>query len=256
MHNHSEDHNQPVAHNHYFDTNHYTARLQKYCEQIARFSQAGLTMFSLFDVSTRQYLCLNDNYARLLCDAAGGDNRTETPISFHKGLHPDDLSGIDHAERETYRLVGTMPSEARADYLLVTPARLRKRKGGYRLVMRRIMDFKAGRKGELWLLLIAVDVLEEKSDNFSGVPILCNKRTKAMYCLEPGKVCQDRKIELTERELQVVELAGKGYTSQEIAEQLFLSIHTVATHRKNILRKCNTGNIRTVYTTMRLLGVL
>ncbi len=238
------------------DASHNTTRLHQYSEQIARLSQAGLTMFSLFDLNTRQYVCLNDNYAQLLHDSIGEDNPTEAPSPFHQGVHPDDLPGVYHAEREAYRLVGKMPPEVRADYFLVTPVRMRKRKGGYRLVLRRILEHKAGRKGELWLLLIAVDVLEEKSENFSGAPILCNKRIKEMYCLEPGKACTSRKIELTKRELEVVELAGKGYTSNEIAEELFLSIHTVATHRKNILRKWNTGNIGTVYTTMRLLGVL
>ena len=254
--NHSENHDRLPANSCDGDAGHSTARLSKYGKLIAQLSQAGLTMFSLFDLSTQQYVCLNDHYARLLSDSADAGEPTETVPAFHRGVHPDDLPDVYHAEREAYRLVGKMPPEIRADYFLVTPVRMRKRKGGYRLVLRRILEYKAGRKGEPWLLLIAADVLEEKSESISGAPILCNKRIKEMYRLEPGKACQTLKIELSERELEVVELAGKGYTSNEIAEQLFLSIHTVATHRKNILRKCNTANIGTVYTTMRLLGVL
>ncbi|HEY9114521.1 MAG TPA: response regulator transcription factor [Bacteroidales bacterium] len=42
---------------------------------------------------------------------------------------------------------------------------------------------------------------------------------------------------LTEREKNILRLVALGLTSIEIAEKLFLSIHTVNTHRKNILKK-------------------
>ena len=42
---------------------------------------------------------------------------------------------------------------------------------------------------------------------------------------------------LTERETEIVTLIANGNTSKQIAEQLFVSIHTVNTHRKNISKK-------------------
>ena len=51
-----------------------------------------------------------------------------------------------------------------------------------------------------------------------------------------------RKISLTEREGQVLEQLSHGKTSQEIAESLYLSPHTVETHRKNIILKMNASN--------------
>ncbi len=47
---------------------------------------------------------------------------------------------------------------------------------------------------------------------------------------------------LSERELEIIKLLSEGMTSGEIAERLFLSDHTVKTHRKNILRKLNVSN--------------
>jgi DNA-binding NarL/FixJ family response regulator len=49
----------------------------------------------------------------------------------------------------------------------------------------------------------------------------------------------DSKLVLSERELQITSLVCKGFTSKEIGEQLNLSLHTVETHRKNILKKLN-----------------
>lgn len=42
---------------------------------------------------------------------------------------------------------------------------------------------------------------------------------------------------LSERESQVLSLISLGFTSAQIADKLFISQHTVNTHRKNILRK-------------------
>lgn len=42
---------------------------------------------------------------------------------------------------------------------------------------------------------------------------------------------------LSTREKEIVTLVVKGLTNKEIAEKLFLSVHTVITHRRNIARK-------------------
>jgi len=42
---------------------------------------------------------------------------------------------------------------------------------------------------------------------------------------------------LGKREVEIIQLISQGLTSGEIAEKLFISVHTVKTHRKNILKK-------------------
>ncbi len=48
---------------------------------------------------------------------------------------------------------------------------------------------------------------------------------------------QNNSGEITEREVDIVKLIAKGNTNQKIADQLFISPHTVTTHRKNITKK-------------------
>ncbi len=45
--------------------------------------------------------------------------------------------------------------------------------------------------------------------------------------------------ELSDREIDVLREVVQGLSNKEIAEKLFISIHTVITHRKNITRKLN-----------------
>ncbi len=49
-------------------------------------------------------------------------------------------------------------------------------------------------------------------------------------------------IVLSERELEIVVLIAEGLTNTQIAIQLFLSTHTINTHRKNIMAKLGVKN--------------
>jgi len=48
---------------------------------------------------------------------------------------------------------------------------------------------------------------------------------------------KDTDAELTKREIEVLRMVTKGHSNKEIADLLFVSIHTVISHRKNISEK-------------------
>lgn len=48
--------------------------------------------------------------------------------------------------------------------------------------------------------------------------------------------------DITEREMEILQLVAAGYSSPQIAKQLFISPRTVDTHRNNIMRKLNINN--------------
>lgn len=47
---------------------------------------------------------------------------------------------------------------------------------------------------------------------------------------------------LSSREIEIIRALADGKSSSEIASELFISLHTVKTHRKNILRKLSLHN--------------
>ncbi len=66
------------------------------------------------------------------------------------------------------------------------------------------------------------------------------------------------KEELSAREKEVLICAVKGMTNKEIAENLYISLNTVLTHRKNISRKLNIHSISglTIYAIVNKLVIL
>ena len=61
---------------------------------------------------------------------------------------------------------------------------------------------------------------------------------------------------LSEREIEVLELMAEGLTYQGIAEQLYISPHTVKTHSRNIYAKLDVGNRTLAVGKARTLGIL
>ena len=47
---------------------------------------------------------------------------------------------------------------------------------------------------------------------------------------------------VSRREMEVLQLIVDGLTNPQIAEKLFISLHTVDSHRKNLLAKFNVNN--------------
>jgi DNA-binding CsgD family transcriptional regulator len=48
---------------------------------------------------------------------------------------------------------------------------------------------------------------------------------------------------LSKREKEVLTLIAKEYTTQEIADELFLSKHTIESYRKNLISKLDVRNL-------------
>lgn len=69
---------------------------------------------------------------------------------------------------------------------------------------------------------------------FDDLEALANKIN--LLNIEPEEE-EDSQEALSQREKEIVICVVKGMTNKEIAEKLFLSIHTVITHRRNISKK-------------------
>jgi DNA-binding CsgD family transcriptional regulator len=60
----------------------------------------------------------------------------------------------------------------------------------------------------------------------------------------------------SDRELEIIKLIESGLSSKEIADKLFLSVHTVNTHRSNILGKSGKSHISDLIYELKEKGVL
>ncbi|WP_276964243.1 response regulator transcription factor [Chryseobacterium sp.] len=85
------------------------------------------------------------------------------------------------------------------------------------------------------------EILEGITSVYAGNRFLCSQ-TKAVL----DKKSTDglsRVPKLTRREKEILGEAAKGLTTNQMAEKLFISPHTVESHRKNLIEKFQTSNL-------------
>jgi len=87
-------------------------------------------------------------------------------------------------------------------------------------------------------------LIEALTRIISGGVYYCNEFTYTMLKnFKADKKRIEKVKDLTEREIEILKLICKEYTTAEIAEKLFISPHTVDSHRKHILVKTNSKSI-------------
>lgn len=84
-----------------------------------------------------------------------------------------------------------------------------------------------------------IDITEDWKFNFEFVS--CPLRGECKY---DGVLCQPKfNTTLTDRQLEVMSMCYEGKKDEEIAEKLFISINTVANHRKAVFIKLGIHNM-------------
>ena len=74
------------------------------------------------------------------------------------------------------------------------------------------------------------------------VDLLMNENTIIEKNISTTNPMSCNGLKLSEREIEIIQNVAAGFSNKEIAKRLFLSIHTVTTHRKNIMSKLGVKN--------------
>jgi DNA-binding CsgD family transcriptional regulator len=87
-------------------------------------------------------------------------------------------------------------------------------------------------------LITCTNIDQFKKDDLVYYNIL-KKNSDGIYevLLEGSEDNSKNEYQLTRREVEVINLISKGLTNKEISEKLFVTLNTVKTHRKNIMKK-------------------
>lgn len=85
------------------------------------------------------------------------------------------------------------------------------------------------------------EILEGITAVYDGEQFLCSQTQSVLKKKSADGLNQVPK--LTRREKEILAEAAKGLTTNQMAEKLFISPHTVESHRKNLIEKFQTSNL-------------
>lgn len=158
-----------------------------------------------------------------------------------KNQHPDDSNLVHRVGIATLNYAFKNPTKSNSYSLLISYRRARK-DGSYTKILSHTSVYETNENGTIKSLFIKYTDISflEKTDlvqwNFEMDGLNVSDFKNSIY--------QAYKDLFTERELEIIKQLEKGYKSKEIAQNLFISKNTVATHRKHILKKANKNNMK------------
>ncbi|TAJ11530.1 hypothetical protein DMA11_16560 [Marinilabiliaceae bacterium JC017] len=158
-------------------------------------------------------------------------------------VHPEDQKLVYRAMEKTYELgCGTQILDKTMQSVLTINYRFRKADGTYIHLIRNSLITKLDSEGRiLQFLSICTDITDLKYDSIQSGKIV--KNGEVLYKIS-NQFDDVENAVLSTRELEVYDRLRAGKTSQEIARELFISKHTVDTHRRKIIRKLNIHDTR------------
>jgi DNA-binding CsgD family transcriptional regulator len=200
----------------------------------------------LVDYSTKKYVYMGENCLSMIGRPA--EHYYEIGIKgFWEQTDPSDFSIINQ-EVFPYNInfIRNIPLNKYPDYVFSHNFRMYKPSGEVVMLLQR-SSFVAGQKQGVPAGVIGVvfDITHYKNDTTivhtiekTGIvdyKIVFNLLYKATL---PVKRNVDR-FELSKREIAILKMISKGYSSKQIAAEFQISINTVNNHRKRILKKTN-----------------
>ncbi len=213
--------------------------LHKHIEMLSVLACVSNSGITLFDIKVGQHLYTSLNFTNLLgFDIVAIEN--EGNEYFNKRVHPDDILVLEKNGGYIYGLIdkGIISID---DYKLINEYRVLNKEGVYIRVIEQHQVIERDEEGALWLSLGVMDISPDQNE-FNGVKSqIINYRTGETFSVQSFM----RELEhspLSSRETEVLQMVGEGMSSKEISAKLFISIHTVNTHRQRILEKLNANN--------------
>ncbi|SDN06985.1 regulatory protein, luxR family [Pedobacter steynii] len=175
-----------------------------------------------------------------IADILGLDPESATVDSILSCIHPEDINYVTQTESASLRfMLNQVGKDNLKSYYKTTYCfRFKVVGGNYELFHNEsvfLSDEETGRISQVLHIHTNINHLTASNDytpslmglKESGWPVNINK--------EPESNALN--LHFSKREMEIINLIALGYKSEEIAESLFISLHTVQSHRKNIIRK-------------------
>ncbi|HEX8529304.1 MAG TPA: LuxR C-terminal-related transcriptional regulator [Cytophagales bacterium] len=210
---------------------------------LKRVLNAGPCLSWILNVRTGQYAFVSENAGRFL--GCPTEAFIEGGLAFTRTLvHPADAPRLWKLVKQLWEALLLLPAGQREVCQLNYDYRLRQADSTYLRVLEQSVVLDMDPRGNVTHLLgMCTNITHWKKGDVLTANLTANEAQKCLLCLSseaPG----DLDGMISKQEKKVLRLVAEGYTSKQIANQLFISLHTVNTHRRNILEKTRSKNTR------------
>lgn len=206
-------------------------------KKLLEFFHIGDFYFMLVDISNARFKYVSPAITNVL-----GYKPEEATMEFILSkIHPDDQGVFLNNEKEVGNFFATLKNEQIPKYKIRYDYRILNSAGEYiRILQQAITVQYDDDNNVLMTLVVHTNITHLKKSNTSVLSFIGMDGEPSFYDVDVEKAYPTGHQLFTKRETEIIKLILKGEQSAAIAKKLFISTHTVNTHRKNILAKTNT----------------
>lgn len=213
-------------------------KLEKHKVIVESLAQVSNSSIQIFDLNEKRIAFFSDNYANLL----GYDKSEFAALNyafFEAKIHPDDKYDLANLGLSSLKLFKEFSNDEKLNHKAVYEFRMQNSDGKYLRVIDQYQVLDLDTTGQIWLMMSTIDLSPNQDEDSAVKCQILNYRT--------GKIISNHSenkpsLELTKRETEILTLVKKGMLSKEISDKLFISVHTVNTHRQRLLEKLGANN--------------
>ncbi|MGV3503926.1 MAG: LuxR C-terminal-related transcriptional regulator [Adhaeribacter sp.] len=157
-------------------------------------------------------------------------------------VHPEDLNRAWKLEKQAWEHVLTMAPEERKNFMFYNDYRVIKPCGEVVRLLEQNSVLQLEEQGDMSHAIGICSDITHWHQSPGPVAPAPGQVAEAPCPYEAGAGQLKPPITLSKRELEIVTLMAAGHNSKYIADKLFISFHTVNTHRQKMIEKTSTRN--------------
>ncbi|HET6225950.1 MAG TPA: LuxR C-terminal-related transcriptional regulator [Bacteroidia bacterium] len=229
--------------------------LKNHKTQLKQLSNVGNSSVFVFDLCKKEHVFSSGLYENFIDKT---DRSVNGILNFlDQTVHVDDSITLIKRWITSLKLCYTAPLSERKNYKIINDYRIKNKNGEMVRVVDQHQVLELDAQGNIWLSLCLIDISPDQNKNQGVKSSIVNFKTGDVIWED---LAEEKEVvnqpALTSREKEILLLIKEGFLSKEIAKKLFLSVHTVNTHRQRILEKLDVNNSIEAIKSARNLGML
>jgi DNA-binding CsgD family transcriptional regulator len=219
-------------------------------QQLSLLMEENDQFITVANLAEIKFLYVSEGIGKMI----GVDPVQLNPGHFVEVVHPDDLTRLGLLRAQTFVVEKEVLETKKGSALISFTLRLRNTSGDYfNCLCQAYFFYSPIPPSGVYLIQVIsnVDRFEMRKRGFHHY-----KGKDLSYFRFPDQALLDVGPVFSSRELEILKLIESGMSSKEIADKLFLSVHTVNTHRRNILQECGKDNISNLIYELKEQGLL
>lgn len=205
--------------------------------RIENFLNHTSSFYYIYDVSQKTFDFIDEKITQVL----GYDKEEFTIETLMSLMNKENLQYFTNHELEIVKFLKKIKYVNYQDYIFRYDLNFKTKSNIEKLILSEVsfLEIDETTKEIKKIIVQQKDITGIKASKLSKLSIISLVEDNLILDVQ---IQNDNSV-LTKREIEIVNLLALNYSSAEIAKELFLSIHTVNTHRKNILSKTNCNSV-------------